>query len=286
MPSFLVSSQCLAASTIDEALRVVPLSFDGIEMGAGLRTCGKSKLNEWLGNGRRAIVHNYFPPPVEPFVLNLASSDETILARSKALCRAALVFCSEHSIPLYGVHAGFCVHARPQDLGKGLRGLERIPKSVAQKIFVQSLKEIGTYAKSLGVGLAVENNVVTSENLIQGKNELLLGAHPEELAGLIAQTGDKEVSILLDLGHLKVTSRTLGFDIEASLRPIQGMVRVVHASDNDGQIDAHAPFSGPPWFSAMARRWLQSVEYVVLETSCLRTEILGEQATLLRHIWE
>src|SRR4051812_25437543 len=41
------------------------------------------------------LIHNYSPPPAEPFVLNLASSEENIAGPSLALCRLAIQLTAE-----------------------------------------------------------------------------------------------------------------------------------------------------------------------------------------------
>ena len=77
-------------------------------------------------SGLAVRVHNYFPPPSTGFVLNLASDDEVVARASMNLCREALSLCGELGIPYYSVHAGFCVHCTPADLGRGLAELPRI----------------------------------------------------------------------------------------------------------------------------------------------------------------
>lgn len=284
MPHFLISSLTLGARTIGDALRNIPPGFDGVEFGVGVEPADIDDLHAWQQRGGQALAHNYFPPPPEPFVLNLASIDKEILFKSITLCRTAIEFCSDNSIPIYSIHAGFCVHARPEDLGSELTQLPRFPKSEARKIFVESLSQLARRSRELGVGLAVENNVVAPMNLVNGRNELLLGARPESIANLIFDTGEN-VSILLDLAHLKVSAQTLNFDVADSLEPIKGMVRIVHISENNGLHDENKLFTKRPWFADFSSSLLQSVEYVVLETVAAPREALTQQAHLLRQIW-
>lgn len=80
-------------------------------------------------------------------------------------CRTAIEFSSDNSIPVYSSR-GFCVHAQsPRISGANSTQLPRFPKVEANKIFVESLSQLARRARELGVGLAVENNVVAPMNL-------------------------------------------------------------------------------------------------------------------------
>ena len=59
------------------------------------------------------LVHNYFPPHKEPFVLNLASTSKIDSKRSLDHCRAAIDLATELGAPFYSVHAGAAMNAKP-----------------------------------------------------------------------------------------------------------------------------------------------------------------------------
>ena len=92
------------------------------------------------------VLHNYFPPPEEPFVLNLAASDDTTLELSRSLCRRAIDLSIELQAPFYSVHAGFCFEAGPEDLGAAQIDLQRIDPARAEEVFVESLAILREYA--------------------------------------------------------------------------------------------------------------------------------------------
>ena len=52
-------------------------------------------------------VHNYFPPPADPFVLNLGSLDTLTGERSIAHVEQALKWCVALGADRYSFHAGF-----------------------------------------------------------------------------------------------------------------------------------------------------------------------------------
>ena len=62
-------------------------------------------------------AHNYFPPPKEPFVLNLASMDKKIYKKSENLILNAVRFSKEIKSNFYSFHAGFLCDITPKDLG-------------------------------------------------------------------------------------------------------------------------------------------------------------------------
>ncbi|GAB7081855.1 TIM barrel protein [Megalodesulfovibrio paquesii] len=250
------SNVCFAASTLDELVHQArQAGVSGLELSAGLACpvagdgpaavagLAATLARHVAESGFRFRIHNYFPPPANQFVLNLASNDPDVLKASLTLCRTALQLCAALEIPYYSVHAGFCVHASPADLGRPLRSLPRIPAAQAQEIFVQSVQILAREAAELGLELAVENNVVEDSNFLPG-DPLLLGGEPLELLMLLERIAAPNVGLLLDLGHLHVSARTLGFEVDSAVRLLAPHVRVVHVSHNDGLADRHLPL--PP----------------------------------------
>ena len=53
------------------------------------------------------LVHNYFPPPKEEFVLNLGSTNNEIIRKSISLCKKAIDDAVVLGAPCYSIHAGF-----------------------------------------------------------------------------------------------------------------------------------------------------------------------------------
>ena len=63
-------------------------------------------------------IHNYFPPPKEPFVLNLASMDEVIAKKTFDHIMSAIDVCTELNCKYYSFHAGFLCDIKINELGK------------------------------------------------------------------------------------------------------------------------------------------------------------------------
>lgn len=228
------------------------------------------------------LIHNYFPPPERPFVLNLASNDTGTITLSREHCKRAIRLCAQLCIPIYSVHAGFCFHAKPYDLGKKLHNPKMIPRNEAKQIFIESLIEICEYGKKFGVDIAVENNVLKASNLVDGKNRLLLWVEHEEILETIETVGAKGISLLLDLGHLHVSSKTLGFDPDNFIRCTAPHVKVIHFSDNNGLEDANDSVNSNSWFWPSLNRYLTYMPYCVIEAYHLPVEQIQSQVSLIR----
>jgi sugar phosphate isomerase/epimerase len=194
------------------------------------------------------LVHNYFPPPPDSFVLNLASADPACLERTKAHCRAAVDLCAELGAPFFSVHSGFAFHAQPEDLGRDLTRAPRIGMERAHDIFIESLRGLCGYAATKQIAVAIENNVVAPFNLVDGGNSMLLCATAEQMLSTHRDVACDNLAFLVDVGHVKVTATTLGFSPRRFLDEVATHVAGFHLSDNDGHADTNQLFDADAWF--------------------------------------
>ncbi|SFG17287.1 Sugar phosphate isomerase/epimerase [Halopelagius inordinatus] len=183
-------------------------------------------------------AHNYFRPLDDDFVLNLASRDESIRQRSVSYVCNGIDFCDKHGIDLYTFHAGF--RADPN------LSLE-FPCEVALydrcfDLFVRSLREVAEYARDTDVELAVENNVVTEENVIEDEPLVLL-CEPGECKRLFDSIDPEEIGILLDTGHLNVSAATRGYDPATFVEESAPYLKAFHLHTNNGESDQHRPIT-------------------------------------------
>jgi sugar phosphate isomerase/epimerase len=198
--------------------------------------------------GMRFLVHNYFPPPAVPFVLNLAADDAETRTRSVEHCRTALALGARLHAPFYSVHAGFAARLSPSHLGQPLADAPRIPRRVAYANFVECVAGLCDVAGGLGLRLLIENNVVAPFNLVDGRNELLLLADADEIVGFCRDVAHPALRLLMDVGHLKVSARALGFDAAGCIKRTAPWIEAFHLSDNDGTHDDNRPFDREAWF--------------------------------------
>lgn len=195
----------------------------------------------------RWLVHNYFPAPTRPFVLNLASQDPATLEQSREFCRQAIRLSGNLGAPFYSTHCGFLAEFEPGSLGRKLDYAGICDYEQGYATFRASLQLLLLEAKAAGIRLLVEPNVVAPFNLIDGRNLLLMLAEPGEFTRLLSDLPDERLGILLDLGHLKVTATTLGFDLTEFITAVAPAIGAFHLHDNDGTKDQHQPVTADSW---------------------------------------
>src|SRR5438045_4473403 len=185
-------------------------------------------------------VHNYFPPTDDGLVLKLASPSDETRAASSRFIRDALELAGEIGSPFYSVHAGFATDPVGHEDGHFLFG-GRGDLDAARKRFAESLADLAGAARALEVELLVENNLCIDEH----RGHLLL-VTDQQITEFLAPLG---LRLLLDVGHLNVSARTLGFDRERFVDAVEDVVGALHLHDNDGVADRHRPLEEDGWIA-------------------------------------
>lgn len=282
-----VSTSCIKGqfSSINELLqKYVDASINFIELGF-VSGCKSFDINPvFVNNNTRFFVHNYFPPPEKPFVLNLASKNDVLLGLSMNLCKQAIELCSTLGAPYYSVHAGFRSNISPDSLGEKIEYEEVVPYKIAFQTLVESLRTLAAYAKKRNVSLIIEPNVLSEFNLRMGRNEIALICESEEILNLMKILGSDNIGILLDTGHLNVTAKTLGFNRIQFVRDIAPYIRAMHLHDNNGFWDAHEPVKPGSWvFDVLSIHELTGLPITVeakfssMDDICQHVSWLGEE---------
>ncbi len=278
-----VSTSCLAnrSNVIDVLDAYAKVGLRNIELGGPRKYIEGLSLSEFKQHDFSFIVHHYFPPPREPFIVNLASQDATILARSKKQVKKALDFCQDLGIQLFTVHAGF--RADP-DSNFRFHQEHVASYKKAFTTFVESLEEINRYAQERGVRIAVENNVLSDYNVVDGGNPFLLLCEAEEFERLCERIPSTNVGILLDLGHLKVTSHWLNFERYHFINKVKDRVFAIHLHENNGQVDEHRELDETSWcFEIITRKCFRGLP-VVVESWGLNVDQAVQQVSLVQRI--
>jgi sugar phosphate isomerase/epimerase len=253
--------------------------FSAIELGAGVHVSEGDM--DWLiqQDSCHFLIHNYFPPPAEPFVLNLASRDATIRERSLDLVKQALELTARINAPFYSVHAGFIT----DPVGFGTTSfIFPMPKSEsevsdAKQQFVVSLNQILLWAKQLGVRLLIENNVCTPD--LQGKLLLQTG---DEFLELFKVIPDPALGILVDTGHLNVSAHTIGFDCVSFIDMVKPYICAFHIHENNGNEDTHTPITVESWVVDVLQQSSFSNIPVVIEAKFQNIEKIQEHVDWLQ----
>lgn len=281
------SSGAFKAKNIKEILRdAQSAEITHIELSSGL-SYEKGLLDvvrEAKNNGtHRFLVHNYFPPPEVPFVLNIASRDQDNLRESKDLCRRAMRLAAELGSPFYSVHAGFAASFKPELLGKpelqaaSLTAAD-IDRDKAYIVMIETVRELADYAKSLGLELLIENNVISPKYLNKMPINPLLLTEGSEIVKFFADLGMENVGLLLDVAHLKVSATALNLSKSDFVREVQPLVKCLHLSDNDGLEDQNRPMNKDFWFLPWLKEFKNCV--MVVEAYNLSLDVMLAQRDL------
>jgi sugar phosphate isomerase/epimerase len=197
------------------------------------------------------VIHNYFPPPRDSFVLNLASPDRAIVERSLAFVLNTLELAARVGAPLYSIHSGFVTDPVGFDGTSFEFPQPKSPHAAeqAQERFVEALRRPLARAEELGVLLLVENNVCTERHV--GK---LLLQQPQEFISLFESLPSPALGALIDFGHLNVSARVLGFERLEMISAITPRIGAFHVHDNSGLADEHKPVAPESWVLDVLRQ--------------------------------
>lgn len=209
-----------------------------------------TRLKKLSEAGAHLTLHNYIPHEQEAFVINLASSDKNIIDRSFDSLKRSLALSADLNSRHFGFHAGFLLDPKPEELGKEIKPKGYQTRRSALSRFVDNTFLLAEFARDVGVQLLVENNVISSRNYENFNGCPLLLCNPDEITHFF-EVLNGEVSLLLDLGHLKVSANSLSFDLTEGLHRVLPFVGGVHFSDNDGYSDENKPVQLNSWFSGV-----------------------------------
>lgn len=265
-------------SAVDYANYLFENNFQNIELSGGNYDQNfVQKLLRLRKAGANLTLHNYIPFSQDCFVLNLASNNKTILKQSIEHVRQALYLSGEIGAKYYAVHGGFLVDPKVSELGRELNRQRLQDKYDAVERFKQTVSELSSFAGQCDVRLLIENNVITVGNLNAFERNPLLLCGADEMIPFF-QEMKNFVSLLLDVGHLKVSSNTLGLDPIKELKALMPFIGGLHLSDNDGLADTNMPYSEKAWFMSN----LPQHEYTVVEVYEDNLALLRKQLLMMR----
>jgi len=129
------------------------------------------------------------------------------------------------------------------------------PYETAYLTMVESLKQLCDFAGKFGITMAVENHELSGHNLVGGKNEPLLMVEADEFSRVLADVRRDNLKVLLDLGHLNVSSTTLNFDKLEFIDKVEHKLALFHVSHNDGKRDEHNMITPESWFWPVLKKY-------------------------------
>ena len=192
---------------IDDALR---LGVTHVELSSGLAHTPAldPAIERGMGAGLHFLVHNYFPAPAEPRVLNLTASDPDDLAWSRAHCKRALDLSAKVGGGFYSLHSGYAAALKAHQLGLPDVQAEafkhaRIDREAAYQLMIASVREVADYAATKNQALVLENNVISPIYLAKAPANPLLMTGADEIVRFMSEVDRKNVGFLIDMGHAR-----------------------------------------------------------------------------------
>ena len=266
-------------SVIDVIQLLSKNNIKAFELSGGIFTDNLESKLKILSNKFEFIVHNYFPPPKKPFVLNLASLNENIYQESVNHIKQSIKLASFIKSPFYSFHAGFLIDPKVKELGKTIKSNNLYDRDKSLERFIYSIKVLSKYASKYKIKLLVENNVITKSNLSKFESNPLLMTDIKN-TGEIVKNFDENLFFLVDVAHLKVSANTLNFDAREYLEIFKDKIGGYHLSDNNGLVDSNKEISKSSWFWPHLRN---DLNYYTLEVYDQNPKVLFSQLELAQN---
>jgi len=193
-------------------------------------------------------VHNYFPPPKEPFVLNLGSLNFQIASKSFKHIVESINLAAELGAKYYSFHAGFLLDPKVNELGKKINKKTLYNREISINHFIERVIKLACIAAEKDITLLIENNVLSRKNFEEfGQNILLMVDH-NECQKVMKQINLNNVKMLVDVAHLKVSANSLNFSPEIFLSKLDKWIAAYHLSENNGYSDDNEKITAESWF--------------------------------------
>ena len=117
-------------------------------------------------------------------------------------------------------------------------------------------------------------------NLIDARNELMLGVTAADLIVWMKQFTGGNVFTLLDVAHLKVSANSLGLDPVNELNTIAPYIKALHLSDNAAIRDNNQKINDNSWFWPHIKHLKKTTKYI-LEVYNLTPEEIQNQLDIV-----
>lgn len=233
-----------------------------IEFSSG-QYANESDLKKFVLKSKKinARIHNYFPPPKKPFVINLASQNKVILNRSINQIKKSIILSKKINGKYFSFHAGFRIDPEVKKIGKNFLKKALYNKKKCESTFLKSTKILYKYAKKHNIKLLIENNVITKKNLNQFKENPLLLTNDKDIK-IFFKKIPKDIKLLLDIGHLQVSANTENFNLIRAINNLNMFIGGYHLSNNNSINDQNLYFGKNFWFIKYLKN---DVKYITLE---------------------
>jgi perosamine synthetase len=262
---------------INETLKTLhSAGINKIELSGGIYNRNLIKILKQYKNIFFSI-HNYFPAPKKSIVLNLASLNKGINNTTLDFMINSIKLVKRLGLKTYSFHAGFRIDPNTNELGKKINSALIIQeKEACMKKFIENVNLLYEIANKLDIRLLIENNVCSKANSISFKENPFLMCDLEDTNRIMNELNGK-AGLLLDVGHLKVSSNILGFSKERFMNNTKNWTEGYHLSENDSESDLNLPINNESWFWHHIK---SDIKYRVVEIYENNPVLLREQIDL------
>lgn len=238
-----VSSSCVKATNITDIIHILAQQdIRNIELSGG--TDYYPEIGADLKKLKQAYdlnytCHAYFPPSQIPFVVNLASCNDQIYNQSVMHYIQCIEMLKKLECKVLSIHAGFLIEIGANEIGHRLSNRTIYNEDAAYDRFCKAYEYIAKLCFQNKIDLYLENNVLSAENYkeFDYHNYMMM----TDFDSIMMMRKRLDFNLLLDLGHLHVTSNTLGLNYTQECRSLQEYIKWIHVSENDGIVDEHQP---------------------------------------------
>jgi sugar phosphate isomerase/epimerase len=251
---FWISSSYFKAKNIDElVMKMDELGFKRVELTAGLdyEENIANKLINYEKEGYEFLIHNYFPKPVDDFVINLSTENKELESKTLDLCMNSIKIASKLRNKVYSLHSGFAFEMTTDLIGNlekqksYLRNQEyNVEKNL--EIMIKNSNKILRFADNLGVSIYFENNMIPNYNFKDVQNIPYHLIEPGGIKNFFERVEYANCGLMLDVSHAKIVSEIL------SINPYEFFnidnIGYLQLSESDGFKDASETFNEKSWF--------------------------------------
>jgi sugar phosphate isomerase/epimerase len=260
-----ISSACSKQQRIGRAIEeLADQGFKNIELsgGTGYYAGYKSDILQLkIKYGLNFLIHNYFPPPQSPFILNLASLDTAMYTKTLNQLRKALELTRLFGSNKFGFHAGFFVDRPVSEIGKQFGKSLLYEKKEALKRFIDGFFILRNEFRD--IELYIENNCYSKSNsLVYGSQiPFMLLCYDDYLT----LTNEIDFKLLLDIGHLMVSANTCCLNFKQEFENMFDHSDYIHISCNDTLHDQNLGLTGKDELIGMLARRDWADKIITLE---------------------
>ena len=262
-----ISSSCIKSKLIKNSVfKLATYGFKNIELSGGT-----DFYNNYINDlielknqfGLTYLIHNYFPPPKDHFVLNLASLDDDIFNKTINHFKKSIEAAKVLGVNKIGLHAGFLIDPSVSELGNPFKTGILNDRVKAIDRFCKGYNQILEFAGDIEV--YIENNVISQRNFSNfGMNPFLLTNYEAylELKKII------DFPLLFDVAHLKVSCNTLNLNFRHELEQLFSLSDYIHISNNDGFTDSNKNICNNSELIKLMKKLYFKNKTVTIETYC------------------